>query len=176
MPNLKNDRFLIAFVFCISGCQSASIFSLNTFHEEGKNPSSDFHVIRLRPNRIQQKCIFLNAEDENNWRHQYLLYVLDEKNNVLEIMQPIHQDKDSCYSQINKINKIIKHESQIKLCVRDELKKSTLDSENKPIQFGNLGHHRVTYKYLTLDSVCNSKNCFSNNEVWTNTCPEFKKY
>lgn len=128
--------------------------------------------------RIQQKCLFLDAEAENQWRHQYFMYVLNDKNEVLEIMQSTNQDKDSCQIQLNKIEKILKPESLVKLCVRGELKKNVPQSEDQGefIKFGTLGGHKVVYEALTLDSICNSKECFSNNDVWVNACPGFVKY
>lgn len=35
--------------------------------------------------------------------------------------------------------------------------------------------HKIIYDLQTLDSICNSKKCFSNNEVYTNTCSGFVK-
>jgi hypothetical protein len=158
----------------ITGCQSASIFSIDTFHTE----VDDLHVIQVRSDRIRQKCLFLNAEAENSWRHQYFMYALNDKNEVFEIMQSTNQDKDTCYSQAQKIEKILQSDSQVKICVRDELKRNIPEpsSQNTPIQFGPLGKHKVTYEALTFDSICNSKKCFSNNENWVNTCPGFVKH
>lgn len=120
---------------------------------------------------------FFNAEAENKWRHQYLMYILNDKSEVLEIMQSTNQDKDSCYSQIQKIEKILQLESRVRVCARSELEKKVQDpeSQKETIQFGSLGNYRITYEALILDSICNSKKCFSNNEVWVNTCPGFVK-
>ena len=105
------------------------------------------------------------------------MYVLNDKNEVLEIMQPTNQDKDSCYSQIQKIDKILQSESQVKICVRDEFKDVQGPHEQRaPIQFGSLGSHKVNYEALTFDSICSSKRCLSNNEVWVNTCPGYIKH
>lgn len=173
MKNLKNNSIFLSLYSFIIGCQSAPVFNIDTVHTE----ADDLHIIQTRSNRIQQKCLFLNAEVENNWRHQYFMYVLNDKNEVLEIMQPTNQDKDTCLSQVRKVEKILQSESQVKICARDELKINIQDSESQNVfvQFGSLGSRKVAYESLTLDSICNSKKCLSNNEVWVNTCPGFAK-
>lgn len=178
MHNLKSNLFHSVFFLLVSACQSTPAFKIATFPERNRSNLYDLHVIDVVSNRIQQKCLFLNAEDENQWRHQYFMYVLNDKNEVLEIMQSTNQDKDSCQIQLNKIEKNLKPESLVKLCVRGELKKNVPQSEDQDefIKFGTLGGHKVVYEALTLDSICNSKECFSNNDVWVNTCPGFVKY
>jgi hypothetical protein len=174
MRHLKSKSIVLLLYFYVAGCQSAPVFNLKTFHTNG----DDLHVIFVSSDRVQQKCLFFDAEAENNWRHQYLMYILSDKNEVLEIMQSTNQDKITCESQISTIEKILQAEPQVRLCVRSELKKNSQDSEvqKKPIRFGTLGDHKVSYESLTLDSVCNSKKCVSNNSVWVNTCPGFVKH
>lgn len=173
MPHLKSSLTAISLYLFIAGCQSTPIFNIETFHTK----ANDLHVIQVQSSRVQQKCLFFIAEAENNWRHQYFMYVLNDKNEVLEIMQPTNQDKDSCYSQVQKIDKILQSESQVKICVRDEFKNLQDSHEQKaPIQFGSLGSYKVNYEALTFDSICSSKRCLSNNEVWVNTCPGFIKH
>ncbi|MCB0392679.1 MAG: hypothetical protein KDD58_15420 [Bdellovibrionales bacterium] len=152
-------------------------FNIKTFDEDQLEGKGTLHSITVNSNRIGQECLFLNAEAENNWRHQYFMYVLNDKYETLQVMQPTHMDKKTCYSQLQKIESILKSESQVKVCVRDELKKKTLgpDEEDHFVQFSSLGNHKVAYDLLTLDSICSSKKCFSNNSVWVNTCPGFKK-
>lgn len=178
MLNLKSNSFLLFFCLVISACQSTDTFNLKTFPGVKQDKTHDLHVIQVNSDRVRQKCLFLNAEAENNWRHQYFVYILDDKNEVLEIMQPTHLDKDSCHSQFHEIEKLLQSESKVNVCVRDELKKDIQNPENQKerVQFGSLGSHPVGYAPLTLDSVCNSKKCFSNNEVWINTCPGFVKH
>lgn len=171
MKNLKNNLFsILLFCFFVSACQSANKFNLKTF-------GNDLHVIRVNSNHVRQKCLFYNTEGDNNWRHLYLMFVLNDKNEVLEIMQPTDQDKNSCYSQLHKIEKILEQESQVRICVRSELKRTDKNSEkeNKTVQFGVLGAHDIAYESLTLDSICNSKTCMSNNYIFANTCPGFPK-
>ncbi|MBX3020265.1 MAG: hypothetical protein KF799_01205 [Bdellovibrionales bacterium] len=133
----------------------------------------DLHIIDVRSNRVRQECLFLGAEAENSWRHQYLMYILNDKNEVLEIMQPTNQDKEACYSQIRAAEEILRDDPRVKVCVRDRLQE-TKDKAKKPlIEFGSFGTHKVAYEALTLDSVCNSKKCLRNNDIWVNTCPGF---
>ncbi len=173
MAHLKSSSIVSVMCLFIIGCQSTRIFNIETFHTK----VNDLHFIQVRADRVQQKCLYLNAEAENNWRHQYFMYVLNDKNEVFEIMESTNQDKDTCYTQAQKIDKILRSESKVKICVRDELKRSIQDptGQNAPIQFGPLGKHKVTYEALTFDSICNSKKCVSNNSVWVNTCPGFVK-
>lgn len=177
MPNSKSNLLLLSLYFFISACQSTGAFNLKTFSGVDQDKAHDLHVIHVNSERVRQKCLFLNAEAENNWRHQYFMHILNDKNDVLEIMQPTHLDKDSCYSQVHKIEKLLQSESRVKVCARDELKKDTQNPkvQKDRIQFGSLGHYQVAYDALTLDSICNSKKCFSNNDVWVNTCPGFVK-
>lgn len=177
MQNLKNNLFLTIFVLLVSACQSTPVFKITTFPQPNRSNLYDLHVIEVVSNRIQQKCLFFDAEAENKWRHQYFMYILNDKNEVLTIMQSTNQDKDSCQLQLNKIEKILKQELQVKICVRDELKRNVSQSEDQGefIEFGTLGRHKVVYEAPTLDSICNSKKCFSNNNVWVNTCPGFVK-
>lgn len=177
MRNLKISSLLLSLCFFISACQSTKGFSLKTFPAAKHSSLGDLQVIHVNSDRVRQKCLFFNAEAENNWRHQYFLYILNVKNEVLEIMQPTNQDKDSCYSQVRKIEKILRSESHVKVCARDELKKEVQNpkAQGELIQFGSLGDHRVAYGSLTLESICNSKECLSNNDVWVNTCPGFAK-
>lgn len=176
MKNLKSKLFYSYLIFLIVGCQTVQTFDIQTFHD--KDATGDLHVISVKSDRVKQKCLFFNAEAENNWRHQYLMYLLNDKNEVLEIMQPTHQDRESCYSQINKVERILKSESVVRLCVREELRKKTEDPKDliEMVQFGSLGDHKIIYESQTLDSVCNSKKCESNNEVFTSTCPGFVKH
>lgn len=175
MRHLKNNsRFLLLLCFFIAGCQSTPAFEIETFHTK----ADDLHVVRVRSDRVRQNCIFLNAEAENNWRHQYFMYILNDKNEVLEIMQSTNQDKDTCQAQVNAIEKIIKSEPQVKLCARGELKTNPPNPKMQSglIRFGKLGNYRTSYESLTFDSACNSKKCVSNNSVWVNTCPGFIKH
>lgn len=106
------------------------------------------------------------------------MYVLSDKNETFEIMQSTNQDKDTCEAQIKSIEKILQSESQVKLCVRGELKPipQNTKAQSDHVRFGRLGDYKVSYESLTLDSVCNSKKCVGNNSAWVNTCPGFVKY
>lgn len=177
MLSLKNSSFLLSLCFFVSACQSTKAFNIKTFHEVNQDSTHDLHIIQVGSSRVQQKCLFFDAEAENKWRHQYFMYILNDKNEALEIMQPTNQDKASCYSQIYKIERVLQSEQRVTLCVRDELKRNIQDlkDQDELIQFGSLGNHKIAYEALTLDSVCNSKECFSNNDIWVNTCPGFVK-
>ena len=173
MKHLKNNSILLSLCLFMGGCQSTPFFNINTFHTD----SDDFHVIQVYSNRIRQKCLFLNAEAENNWRHQYLMYILNDKNEVLEIMGSTNQDKDTCYSQVQKIDKLLQSEAQVKICARDKLKNIQETHEQKSlIQFEQLGNHKPAYEALTYDSICSSKKCIGDNSVWVKTCPGFIKH
>ena len=60
-------------------------------------------VIEANTSRIIHECYFLNASDENKWRHHYFLYILNEKNEVISIMNPNNQSIDNCMRQFKKI-------------------------------------------------------------------------
>jgi len=118
----------------------------------------------------------MNAEGDNSWRHQYLMYVLTDKREVLEIMESTHIDGDSCRSQFRAVEKILKAEPHVKICVRDELRESQVpDVQKELVLFGSLGNHKVTQEGLTFDTICNSKKCVGDNSAWVDTCPGFIK-
>ena len=173
MQNLKIRSTLFLILIFILSCQSLVVYNIKTFHTN----ADELHVIQTKSNRIIQNCLFLDAEKENKWRHQYFMYVLNDKNQVIEIMQSTHQDKETCEAQIQSIKKLIKAEPAVKLCLRGELKNYIADSisKNEIKDFNQLGKHELSFESLTLDSICNSKTCVSNNAAWVNTCPGFIK-
>ena len=82
----------------------------------------------------------------------------------------------SAQTSIRVIEKMLKEESQAKICVRDELRKSQdAETQNELISFGPLGQRKVTHVGLTFDSICNSKKCVGDNSAWVTTCPGFVK-
>jgi hypothetical protein len=172
MQNLKNSLFLLFFGFLISACQSKPTFRFESF----RDANEDLHIIRVNSDRVQQKCLFMNAEGDNNWRHQYFMYVLNDKSEVLEIMESTHIDGDSCRSQFDAIENMLKAAGQVKVCVRNEVKMKSLSGAQKElVSFGPLGQHSVTQDGLTFDTICNSKKCVGDNSAWVKTCPGFPK-
>lgn len=172
MQNLKNSLFLFLLGSLISGCQSTKAFRLETYPD----PKGDLHIIHANSNRVQQKCLFMNAEGDNSWRHQYLMYVLSDKHEVLEIMDSTHIDGDSCHSKFHAVEKLLETEPQVKICVRDELRKiQVCDAQKALISFGSLGKYKLTQEGLTFDTICNSKKCVGDNSAWVDTCPGFVK-
>jgi len=172
MKNLKTSNFffLMAFVLLISGCRSTGSFKMKTLE------TTELHVIEINSNRIIQECYFMNAEKENNWRHQYSLNMLNEKNEAISVFYPTNQGKRECMAHLKKVEKILKNQTRVRLCVRDRLEKM-IDNKSKPEihDFGALGKHQSPYYALTLDTICNSKECYSLSDTWTTTCPDFKK-
>ena len=79
MEYLKNSLLLIA-LMCLS-CVTKKTFDITSTN--GKNGSENFHVVTTSSSHIMQECVFLNAEDENRWRHQYVMYVLNDQKEIL---------------------------------------------------------------------------------------------
>lgn len=105
------------------------------------------------------------------------MYVLSDKNEALEIMQSTHLDGDYCRAQVRAIERLLGAESQAKICVRDELKRSQdAETQNETISFGPLGQYKVTHEGPTFDSICNSQKCVGDNSAWVDTCPGFPKH
>lgn len=171
MKNLKRNKssLLIVLIF-VYGCQSTATFKIKTFEQE------ELHVVEIDSNRITQECYFMNAEKENKWRHQYILNLLNDKNEVIPVYNPTNQGIDECMAHFKKVEKVLKIEPRVKLCVRDKLEKRT-DKETVlvPHDFGSLGKYKSTYHALTFDTICNSQTCHSISDTWTRTCPGFKK-
>jgi len=171
MLNLKNRMAFILPCILSLGCQSR--YKIETYHIEDQ----EFHVIQIPVNRVKQQCLFLNAEDEGKWRHQYLMLVLNANNDTMEITDPLNMDIESCKKQILEIEKIMKVESIVNLCVRGPLKMNTTHDGSwlDTVDFGFLGVHHVRYESLTFDTICNSKKCYGDNSAYTYTCPGFTK-
>lgn len=169
MKNLKNSLFLI---ICMGlGCAIKQPFEINSTHIE--KSSEDLHVVNVSSNHVKQECLFLNAEDENRWRHQYIMYILNDQKEVIEVLHSINQDKSVCLSQVKGVSKILKKAPMVKLCLRGQLKRDLTNVEIH--EFNNSKKYPVRYSLLTFDSICTSEECYSVNDVWTETCPGFKK-
>ena len=171
MRNLKN-KFLVlySFLICVIGCQTVKVFEMKP------DVAQELNVISIDSNRVVQECYFLNAEKENKWRHMYLLHMLNQYNEVITASYPITLDKQACTENLRKIDKIVKKDSKVRLCVREILKKdNSKDFTPDIVDFGPLGKHPSPYDFLTFDTICNSKDCVSISETWTYTCPGFNK-
>lgn len=171
MTYLKNSLFFAAILFISVSCtthNSPNEFSIEIFPDKSQN----LNTITVSADHIQQKCVFLNAEAENKWRHQYMMYILDDKNEVIPIVHVVNQDKATCEDQIKKIKKILNKADQVKICVRDKFEKD--NSSPEEIDFGKLGKHSTEYSYLWFQSICNNKDCYS-YDVFTNICPGFPR-
>lgn len=169
MIQLKNE-FIFCFIFISSfGCQTNKIFEMKT------DVAKKLNTISIDSNRVIQECYFLNATEENNWRHSYLIHMLNQKDEVITATYPITLDKEACNEHLKKVEKILKKDSTVTLCIRDILEK---DSRPDPIpeivDFGSLGKFFSPYDFLTFDRICNSKDCVSISDTWLTTCPEFK--
>lgn len=148
-----------------------TVFEINSF--DTKTSADNLHVLTVTSTHVRQECIFLNAEAENKWRHQYIMYILNGSGEVIPVMSSIHQEKSVCMEQLSKIEKILNKNPKVEMCLRDSLKKDLTNTEMQ--DYGVLGKHRVVFEVLTFDSICASKDCYSVNDVWTETCPGFKK-
>jgi hypothetical protein len=168
---IKNSGIaLIGFILGTTGCQTTKPFEIKKLKEE------ELYVVDVDRNRIIHECYFMNAEKENNWRHQYFLYILDNQNEAIALLYPTNQGKEECLAHLKKVESILKTKSRLKLCIRGELKRG--DYKNSPpefLDFGPLGKHESPYDAFQFDTICNSKECFSISDTWTYTCPNFKK-
>jgi hypothetical protein len=173
MRNLKSSLLLLLFISLFSSCQSTKPFRIETFSDQ----KGDLHIIHANSDRVRQRCLFLNAEGGNIWRHQYFIYVLNDKEEVLEIMKSTNSDRDSCQSQVQAVAKILVAEPTVRICARDELRRNQdLDAPADFISFNSLGRHKVIHEGLTFDTICNSKKCVGDNSAWIDTCPGFVKH
>lgn len=166
MKNLKNNSSLIL-TFCVFlfGCQSKPSFVMTTLENE------ELHSIKVERKRVIHECYFLNAEKENNWRHQYILYILNGKNEAIPIFFPTNQGKSECQTHLKKVEKILKNQERVQFCTRNKLERmSGSDSAIELHDFKELGKYESPFYALTFDTICNSKECFSISDTWTTTC------
>lgn len=165
MQHSKSNLLLILLIFAV-GCQSTRVFEVQTFSAPPETNLDDRHMIRIQANRVRQECLFLNAEAGNKWRHQYFMYLLTGKNDVLPVMFAINQEGSVCQKQLKRIQKILDRDKEVTICANSELTKiSKKDERTDPIQFGHLGTHEIAYDTLFLDAVCDSKDCFIYKDV-----------
>ncbi len=165
----RSSLLFLALVSLLCSCQNAQVFKMTTLENE------TLHIIEIDSNRIIQECYFMNATEENNWRHQYSLNMLNDKNEVIFAFFPTNQGKKECLAHLKKVEKILKKGSRMKLCVRDKLEIANYkDSPPEFHDFGPLGKHQTPYYALTFDTICNSKECYSISDTWIHTCPPLK--
>lgn len=167
MKKLKNKIIIMSVLILLSACQTTRDFEIKNDAQE------ELNIIKVTKNRIIYECYFVNAELENKWRHQYFMYILNDKNVVLTVMYPTNQDKSSCQKHMKKVEKILREENQVTFCIRGNLKPADYDKDL--YDFGALGKHKSVYDPLTFDTICNSKKCYSLSDTWTTTCPGIKE-
>lgn len=162
----RSNLIFLVLIALLYSCQSNLGFKMTALEKE------ELYIIEIDRNRIIQECYFMNAEKENNWRHQYILYMLNEKKEAVPVFYPTNQGKQECLVHLKKVEKILKKEPRVKLCVRNRLEKMISDkSDPETHDFGSLGKHESPYFALTFDTICNSKECYSISDTWTYTCP-----
>lgn len=171
MANLRNSTLFILLFWLSTSCTllSAQKYSINTYPSATGGDTQQ--VITVSSDHIQQKCIFLNAEAENSWRHQYFMYILNDKDEVIPVMHNLNQDKTTCEAQIKKIEKIYQTSSEVRICLRGDIKKYNQYPEQ--ITFGKLGSHTTKYDELWFQAICNTKNCYTYDSL-IDTCPGFQ--
>ena len=171
MTNLKRNNlynyFFIYLIIISTGCQTTQDFKLQTI------VADEVVLIETKPNRIQHECYFLNAEKENNWRYQYMMYILNEKNDVIPIMYPTNQDRDQCFKHLHLVEKILKINSTIRICSQGIMSLSQ-DAQviEEPHDFGKFGKFKSNYDALTFNTFCNSQECIRLKDTWTYECPD----
>ncbi len=171
MKNLRSNLFVFLLLMVLVSCKSQAALEIHSFDSKGE--TKDLQVVTLNSKSIVQKCIFLNAEDENQWRHDYVMYILNEHQEVIPVMSSLHLAKSVCKEQIKKIKKILNKYQQVKLCLRGKIKAES--TSNEFVDFGKQGKPPIKYESLIFDSICSTNDCYSVNEAWTETCPGFKK-
>ncbi len=174
MRHLQKNNFL-TLVLILSGCITQPTFKI-TSHKFEPKKVDPMHTIIVNSNRVIQECYYMNAETPENWRHHYFIYILKNDNTVLTLTQGSDIDAESCNIQLKKINKILEKENFVRICARGNYEKDPNITDSKFYDFKSLGQHKTSTEQMDLDIICNSKNCFSNNGVYTNTCPGFPKY
>lgn len=173
MQKIKTRITLVGFILLSIGCNTSPKYNLKTYSETDKY--FDLNVITLDSRRIIHECMDFEAKAENSWRHHYYMYFLDNENNVFKAQYPTDQDIDSCTEHLKKIEKIFKSAGTVKMCIRGEINKIG-NHQDRIFDFKELGKHSGGGRLLDFDSICNSKDCYSINETWVNTCPGFDKH
>jgi len=95
---LRANKFLVAVLFCASGCATSSYKVVN--HEGWLNE------LLVTPDRILLKCENLQTDDIVSYG--FSIFVLDEQNTVLPVVQTNRIGKSNCDERLNKIGKILK--------------------------------------------------------------------
>jgi hypothetical protein len=159
---------LIFLFLLLCSCQTNRTLMITTI------PNKELYSVEIESKRVIQECYFMNAKEENNWRHQYSLNMLNEKNEVISAFFPTNQDKKQCLDHLTKVEKILKNESRVRLCLRGKIERRDRSLYVPQIyDFRSLGKHESPYHSLIFDTICNSRECYSISDTWTYTCPDF---
>jgi len=173
MINLRNKFISIITVLFLVSCKTKDVFEIKVYSLN--NESNALNVVTVSPKNIIHECIFLNAEAENKWRHQYMMYILNDQKEVIPVMYAIHQEKSVCNEHLKKVEKIMKQNDLVRLCLRDEFKNDSTSVELiKFGQLGQLGQFPIKFEPLTFGSICSADKCYNSNSAWTHTCPGFQ--
>lgn len=101
MGFLKNSALLFLFVTCGCATSSYHLIRQRTLAAE----------IKVTPDRIIMECEFQYKGEDGDGDgdgYGFLMYVLDDANTVLSVVQTNVLDKKSCFRRIQKIGKILK--------------------------------------------------------------------
>lgn len=173
MQKLKTNLLAIALLILITGCKTQPQYEIRTYPRIGKY--DDLHILKISPRRIIHECMDFHGKAENSWRHHYYMQILTDKNTVIIAQHPTDQGIDECTEHLQKIETILKKADVITMCLRGEFRKIDSD-DDRLYDFKDLGKYQGSYHTPDLDSVCNSKECYSINEIWIDTCPGFTKH
>jgi len=170
MISLRNKFTSIITLLFLVSCKTKDAFEIKVYNLN--NEPNALNLVTVNPKNIVHECIFLNAEAENKWRYQYMMYILNDQKEVIPVMYAIHQEKSVCNEHLKKVEKIIKQNDLVKLCLREILKNDSTSAEY--IKFGQLGKFPIKFEPLTFGSICSANKCYNSNSAWTHTCPGFQ--
>lgn len=103
MINLKNKFIIVIAVIFLASCKTKEAFEIKEYNLN--NESNALNVVTVNPKNIVHECIFLNAEAENKWRHQYKMYILNDQKEVMPVMYSLNQTESICNEHLKKLKK-----------------------------------------------------------------------
>lgn len=159
----KVNKFIfMTLIFLVEGCATSSYrtFSSGGFATE----------LFVTPDRVSMECEDLYDADEKGFAG-FMMYVLDEQNTVLTLVQGNKIDKESCERRLRKIGKILRNGKKIYIAgTAGDL--SEPRKRGKSYLFPNKGKFESNERVLGFSAIANEYGeCFDGYSGEEKPCP-----
>lgn len=158
----KYNLIYVSLFFLMSGCTTSTYRLI----KQDKNAAE----LKVTPDRVLMECEFQPDHDTKD-AYGFLMYILDEENTVISVVQPNVLDKKSCLRRIQKIGKILKTGKLIYVGGMGDLTKPKSKEDNK-YTFPHIGTFNGNGKNLHFIVIANEKGlCYDAYSGDEEPCP-----